>query len=191
MPNTTSYDDRELAERFRDGEQEAVRELYRRFSGPLFALSRFLLADREDARDAVQQTFLQAWRASGRYDPDRPLSAWLYQICRRVCIDRYRTTRRAAHVIAAVAPTINVSTDGPTMERTWTVFEVRRAIETLRAHEREMVRLADLEGWSFPQISDHLGIPVGTVKSRSFRAHRHLAEALAHLAPRATEERAA
>jgi len=193
---STTTDDHDLAVRFRNGDEHAVREVYERFAGPLFTLSRSKLADREDAHDAVQQTFLQAWRAAGRYDPDRPLSAWLYQICRRVCIDGYRQSRRAENITAAVTAetatsTGEISTIGATMEQTWTVWEMRRAVDELPAHERVIVRLADLEGWSLPEIAAHLGIPVGTVKSRSFRAHRHLAKALAHLRPAASDERVA
>ena len=191
MSTTTTDHDHELAMRFRHGDPDAVRDVYRRFSGPLYTLSCSMLADRDDAHDAVQQTFLQAWRAADRFDPERPLSAWLYQICRRVCIDRYRRASRAADVLSAVRPVTALSTDGPTMEQTWTVWEVRRAIDDLPDHEGVIVRLADLEGWSLPRIADHLGIPVGTVKSRSFRAHRHLAETLAHLRAPAIEEWAA
>jgi RNA polymerase sigma-70 factor, ECF subfamily len=189
--STTTTDDRDLAVRFRNGDPDAIREVYRRFSGSLFTLSRSMLADAEDAHDAVQQAFLQAWRAASQYDPERPLSAWLYQICRRVCIDSYRRSVRAADVVAAVRQEAEVVTTGSTMEQTWTVWEVRRAIDELPPHEREIVRLADLEGPSLPEIAAHLGIPVGTVKSRSFRAHRHLADLLAHLRPAVTDERVA
>ena len=130
---TIDRHDHGLAVRFRDGEPDAIRDVYRLFSGPIFALSRSMLADREHAHDAVQQTFLQAWQAADRYEPDRSLSAWLYQICRRVCIDRYRRERRTAESLTATGSLDDVSTDGPSMEETWTSFEVRWAIERLPA----------------------------------------------------------
>jgi RNA polymerase sigma-70 factor (ECF subfamily) len=128
----------------------------------------------------VQQTFLQAWRAAGRFDTTRPQSAWLYAIARRVCIDEYRKASRAP-AVARDDDTIDGVVEGPSLDRAWTVWEVRRAIDELPADERLVVRLASLEGWSLPEIADHLGLPLGTVKSRSFRAHRRLAAALAHL----------
>src|SRR5262245_7506493 len=82
--------DRELSLRFHRGDPDAIREVYGRYAGPLFTLSRSMLGNRIEAEDAVQQTFLQAWRGAARFDPERPLSSWLYQICRRVCIDSYR-----------------------------------------------------------------------------------------------------
>src|SRR4029450_8654040 len=112
-------DDHDLAVRFRDGDPDAIREVYRRYSGPMFALSRTLLADNDHAKDAVQQTFLQAWRAADRFDPERSLSAWLHQICRRVCIDRYRRERRSRAAITSTGSVDDVSTEGPSMEQTW------------------------------------------------------------------------
>ena len=66
-------------------------------------------------------------------------------------------------------------------ERTWEAFEVRAALDQLPADEREVVRLAHFGGLTHSEIADELQVPVGTVKSRSFRAHRRLAGLLAHL----------
>lgn len=188
---TIDRNDYELAVRFRDGDPDAIREVYRLFSGPVFAICRSMLADSEHAKDALQQTFLQAWQAANRFDPDRPLSAWLYKICRRVCIDRYRRERRATGALTTTGSLGDLSTDGPSMEGTWTTWEVRRAIDALPEPEREIVRLAHLEGWSMSQIAELLDIPIGTVKSRSHRAHRRLVESLAHLAPDVCSDRVA
>src|SRR5438309_1975520 len=92
---STTDDERDLALRFQTGDPDAVRQVYRRYAGPVHTLCRSLLGDPALVDDAVQQTFLQAWRAAGRFDPSRPLSAWLYAIGRRVCIDEYRKARRA------------------------------------------------------------------------------------------------
>src|SRR4051812_39398712 len=92
--NTTD-DERDLAVRFRTGDADAVREVYRTYAGRIHVVCRSLLGDPALVDDAVQQTFLQAWRAAARFDAGRPLSAWLYAIARRVCIDEYRKARRA------------------------------------------------------------------------------------------------
>jgi RNA polymerase sigma-70 factor (ECF subfamily) len=180
MDATTAADERDLAWRFRAGEAEAVREVYRRYAGRLAAVARSMLSDPAVIDDVVQQTLLQAWRASATLDADRCLSAWLYAICRRVCIDEYRRSTRVP-TPGAPGGTVDGVVDGPSLERAWTAWEVRRAIDELPDDERVIVRLAHLEGWSLPEIAGHLGLPVGTVKSRSFRAHRRLAVALAHL----------
>jgi RNA polymerase sigma-70 factor (ECF subfamily) len=180
---SATIDDRGLARRFRDGDPEAVRAVYRRHAGSMLVLARSRLADPERAHDAVQQAFLQAWRAAATYDPSRPLATWLYSITRRVCVDLYRRDRRRAvltdsgdspdEVVADVAP--------GGVERSWEAHEVRAAVDRLRAEEREIIRLAYFEGLALPEVAERLGLPLGTVKSRSFRAYRRLAQQLGHL----------
>jgi RNA polymerase sigma-70 factor (ECF subfamily) len=178
---TIERNDGGLGVRFRDGDDEAFREVCQRFVGPLLRFSTSQLGDSQDARDAVQQTLLQAWRACRRFDPDRSLSAWLFQICRRVCIDRHRQKGRAARALTEVGSVADAVTEGPSIERIWDCWEIRRAIAALPHREREVVQLQYLDGWSCRQIAEHLEIPVGTVQSRSFYARRRLADALAHL----------
>ena len=176
--------DSHLAARFRAGDPEAVRAVFRRYSGPMLTVARSSLADRDLAEEAVQQAFVQAWNASSTYDPERPLSTWLYAITRRVCIDLYRRERRHALVSdtgelpeeVAVEDEVAVAA-----ERSWQAWEVRRAVDSLRDDEREVVRLSHFEGLSFPELAQRLGIPLGTVKSRSHRAYRRLGEELRHL----------
>lgn len=173
--------ERELRRRFKNGDPDAVRELYARYARQLYALSRTHLADREHAREAVQQTFLQAWRAAASFDADRPLGPWLFQICRHVCIDRFRREKQPPDRLDdhELDPALTIA--GPSIERSWIVWEVRRAIEQLPIESREIIRLLHLEGWTVEQIARHLALPVGTVKSRSFRAHKRLVAALGHL----------
>ena len=71
--------------------------------------------------------------------------------------------------------------DAPAFETTFQQFQVRRALDDLPDGEREVARLSHLVGLSHPEITDRLGVLVGTVKSRSARAHRRLAAALSHL----------
>src|SRR3954454_6528535 len=155
---STTDDERVLALRFRTGDADAVREVYRRYAGRLHVLCRSMLGDPALVDDAVQQTFLQAWREASRFDARRPLSAWLYAIGRRVCIDEYRKASRAP-AVGREDGEIDGVVDGPSLERVWTVWEVRRAVDELPTDEREVVRLASLEGWSLPEIADHLGLP--------------------------------
>ena len=67
------------------------------------------------------------------------------------------------------------------MEQAWTAFEVRRAIDELPPDTREIVRLIHLDGWTVQQTAELLDLPLGTVKSRSFRAHKRLSMMLAHV----------
>lgn len=69
----------------------------------------------------------------------------------------------------------------PGLESAWEMFEVRRALDDLPDDEREVIRLNHFAGLSHAEIADHIGIPLGTVKSRSHRAHQRLSELLKHL----------
>ena len=75
------------------------------------------------------------------------------------------------------------ATDGPSLERSWEAWQIRKALDELPVDERAVVRLAYVEGLTHSETADRLGIPIGTVKSRTYRAHRRLSELLAHLAP--------
>lgn len=175
-------DDAELGERLRAGDPDALRELYRRFAGAVFTVARAYVHDRGRAEEVVQQTFLNAWRAGGTLHAGSRLSPWLYQIARRCALDAVRAEarrRRRPVPLASGQP----NDPATVVEQTWEAFEVRRAIDALPPAERETARLAHVEGLTQREIAERLGVPVGTVKSRLGRAHRHLTEALAHVAP--------
>ena len=75
-------DDTELNRLFRGGDESAVREIYARFGGPMFAVAMTMLGNRELASECVQQAFVKAWRASQTFDPERELRPWLATITR-------------------------------------------------------------------------------------------------------------
>ena len=157
--------------------------MYQAYGRLVYAVAYNVLADRGLCEDATQQTFLKAWRAAGSVDLDRELGPWLAAIAKRVAIDVYR---REAH--RAVIPLEAVAPDNPALvsppvaaEDASDVWEVRRAVSALPEEEREVVRHQHFDGLTHAQIATRLGIPVGTVKSRSFRAHRRLAAELGHV----------
>lgn len=171
-------DDTVLNTRFREGDEAAVRAVYQRYGGAMFAVAMSMLSNRDLAAECVQQAFVRAWRGARSFDPERELRPWLATITRRVAIDIYRREARTrsephAEVDDTVVPIA--------FERTWEAFEVRAALDQLPADEREVVRLSHFEGLPHPEIAERLGVPIGTVKSRSFRAHRRLAGLLSHL----------
>ncbi|MGH8945574.1 MAG: RNA polymerase sigma factor [Acidimicrobiia bacterium] len=168
--------DQEILESFRAGDETAVKAVYERFSGPVFAISMSILRDRDLAADATQQTFVKAWQAAHTYDSRREMAPWIYTIARRTAIDMYR--RRQRSIPSDSVDRIVLS---PGLDTVWEIFEVRTALERLSDEEREVIRLSHFEGFTHIEIAEHLGIPVGTVKSRSHRAHQRLLELLGHL----------
>jgi RNA polymerase sigma-70 factor, ECF subfamily len=175
--------DARVRNRFRDGDADAVRAVYRAYARLVYAVAYKVLADRDLCEEATQQTFLKAWRAAASIDPDRELGPWLATIARRVAIDVYRReAHRAASPLEAIAPDDPALVSPPmAVEDAYHVWEVRRAVCALPEEEREVVRQQHFAGLTHAQIATQLGLPVGTVKSRSFRAHRRLAIELGHL----------
>ncbi|HEY7070059.1 MAG TPA: sigma-70 family RNA polymerase sigma factor [Acidimicrobiales bacterium] len=176
---TRSAADGELARRFAAGDPSAVRVVYDRFSGPVMTVATSRLHDRALAEEAVQEVFLKAWQAHARYDPQRPLSPWLYAIARRTAADIARRERRRPRTTSL--PRGLAAPEAATFTGTWEQWTVRRALQDLPAGERELLRLTHYRGLTQAEIAETLGIPVGTVKSRVHRAHRRLAGRLAHL----------
>jgi RNA polymerase sigma-70 factor (ECF subfamily) len=168
--------DREVLERFRDGDEAAIKAVYERFGGPVYAVSISILHDDGLAADATQQTFVKAWRAASTYDPERDLAAWIYTIARRTAIDIYRKRSKVTP-----SDTIEIAVHAPGLETAWETFEVRSALDQLPDDERNIIRLSHFAGLSHQEIADHLGIPIGTVKSRSYRAHQKLIGLLRHV----------
>jgi RNA polymerase sigma-70 factor (ECF subfamily) len=168
----------ELGQRFAAGDPDALRQVYRRYGGPVFAIAHRILRDRELTEDAVQRTFLNAWRAADRFDGAKDLGPWLFTIARRAAIDVYRREKR--HRAEELADH-DLSILPVSFESTWAAWEVRKAIEQLPSEEREVLHATHFEGLTHAEAGDKLGLPIGTIKSRSHRAYRRLAELLSHL----------
>jgi RNA polymerase sigma factor (sigma-70 family) len=180
---TRSAIDARVRTRFSEADPDAVRAVYKAYGRLVYTVAYRLLADRSLSEEATQQTFLKAWRASAQIDPSRDLGPWLATIARRVAIDLHRRERRhSADPLDAVASEHPALVSLPlTIETAYEVWEVRRALSALPAEDQEVVRLQHFEGLTHAQIAQRLGVPVGTVKSRSFRAHKRLATNLRHV----------
>jgi RNA polymerase sigma-70 factor (ECF subfamily) len=175
--------DRAVRTRFREGDPDAVRAVYTEYGRLVYAVAFRALGDHGLAEEATQQTFLRAWRAADRLDPEREMAPWLAAIVRRVAIDVHRREAlRSADPIDELSPgDPALVSSTPAVEGVIDTWEVREAVAALPADEAAVVRLQHFEGLTHTQIADRLGVAVGTVKSRSFRAHRQLATVLGHL----------
>jgi len=164
-------------------EPAAVRELYREYGRLVYAVAHRVLGRDDLAEEAVQQTFVRAWQAADRFDVERDPAPWLATIARRAAIDLYRHEARRptsplAHVAVDDRAVVSMPPEPDTLDAVW---HVRRAIDALPHDEATIVRLQHLDGMTHAEISEKLGIALGTVKSRSHRAHHKLAARLGHL----------
>ncbi len=174
----------DLAVKFARGDPDAVRAVYGRYGRFVYAVAFKVLGDRGLAEEATQQTFLAAWRAAASFDVSRQLGPWLATIARRIAIDIHRREARrpvgvALEEVDPAAP--ELVTRPVSIETAYEIWEVRRALDELPEEERRVIRLAHFEGLTHAQIAARLDVPVGTIKSRTFRAHRRLAGLLGHL----------
>jgi RNA polymerase sigma-70 factor (ECF subfamily) len=172
---------RELAHRLATGDPDATRLLYRAYGRLVFSIAFRILGDTGQAEDATQAAFTKLWQASSRVDPDRDVRPLLFTIARRASYDLNDSARLRRWDPLENAPEQAVD-DGT--ERLAAQWQVREALDQLPDEERKVISLQHLDQMSHSEIAQHLGLPLGTVKSRSFRAHKHL---LAILKPR-TEE---
>jgi RNA polymerase sigma factor (sigma-70 family) len=168
---------------FQRREASGVRALYREYGRLVYAVAYRVLGQHDLAEEATQQTFVSAWQAADRFDVDRDAASWLATIAKRAAIDIYRReARRSAVALSQVAADdpalVTLPPDLDTLDAVW---HVRRAIDALPPEEATIVRMQHLDGMTQSEISEELDLALGTVKSRSHRAHRKLAAMLGHL----------
>lgn len=169
--------DSELIQAAATGDRSAFEDLYRRYARPVFGLALRRLGDRGRAEDAVQETFASIWRSAGSYRPERgPGAPWLYAVARNAIVDRARSrTEIPAEIPDAAA---DAAGPGDRAEQGWVAWRVHRALEELPEREREVIALAYWSGLSQSEVAEFLGIPLGTVKTRTRAALGRLADVL-------------
>jgi RNA polymerase sigma-70 factor (ECF subfamily) len=158
--------DGELIQRVAERDAGAFELLYRRYARPVFGLALRRLGDRMRAEDAVQETFAALWRSARTYRPERgPGAPWLYAVARNAIVDRARNrTEAPAEVPDAASLEL-----GPAerAEASFVSWRVHRALEGLPQSERDVIELAYWGGLSQSEVASFLGIPLGTVKTRT------------------------
>jgi RNA polymerase sigma-70 factor, ECF subfamily len=194
LPLTTCSDE-ELMTRFCHGQAEAFGVLVRRYERELYGYLRRYLGDGSLAEDVFQNTFLQVYVKSGRYEPGRPVRPWLYTIATHQAIDALR--RNGRHQAVSLEQQAEAA-DGE-MHGLLEMLEgrgpgplesasdeerrrrVRATVDRLPDFLRQVLILAYYQGLKYREIADALDIPVGTVKSRLHAALVKLQEAWAGL----------
>jgi RNA polymerase sigma factor (sigma-70 family) len=152
-----------------------------------YTLARYLLRDQHEAQDAVQDAALRAIRYFETYR-DGDARAWLLAIVRNCCLTRHRRARVERETIS-FGDDVDIAHEGRgTDARAIAQSEraaLQRALDELPAEFREVIVLREVQELSYREISDVVGVPIGTVMSRLARARRRLASALGYDAPEA------
>jgi len=174
----------------RAGEDSAYETLVRTHSGRMLAVARRFMANEDDAREAVQEAFVSAFRAMGRFEGDARLSTWLHRIVVNACLMKLRTRRRKPEesideLLPSFAENGHLQVSGAgwdgadrLLERGETRSQVREAIEQLPDGYRTVLLLRDIEEFDTEQTAEALGLSKAAVKTRLHRARQALRQLL-------------
>ena len=161
-----------LSARFREGDERALEEVYRRWSPVIYTLALRSLGDRGDAEDVTQKTFVSAWTSRSSYDPERArLSTWLVVIAKR----RIADTHEARSKVRALNEQLQRTTlpdelvTAPEVDLGETIL-VAHGLEQLEPDARRVMQMAFFDDLTHQEISSRLGMPLGTVKSHIRRS---------------------
>lgn len=181
------------AEGARVGDDPDLRARFEREALPLlpslYSAALRLTRNPSDAEDLVQEVYLRAFRGFGRFEEGTNLRAWLYRILMNTFINAYRKRQREPATVQEEdipdwylydrlgASGVEASAETEVLDRL-PDEDVRRALEALPERFRVAVLLADVEGFSYREIAEILGVPIGTVMSRLHRGRKALQKAL-------------
>ena len=160
----------DLLTRIVAGDREAFGAFYDRHAPVLFGFCVRILRDARDAEDVLQETFVQAWRDAGRFDPARAsVKTWLFTIARSRALDRWRSRRSAENRFPAGGSDFldRAAADEGGADATAMRDYVGRCLATLSEAEQAVLRLAYFDGYTQEEIAARLNEPLGTVKSRT------------------------
>ncbi len=174
-------DDAAAIERCQQGDREAFRHLVERYQKRAVGHAVAILFDRDDAEDAVQEAFIDAFKAIGTFDTSRTFYQWFYVLLRNRC---YKLTSKRRPTESLDEALLLTSPRGMADE---TRIALEKALHSLTREEREIVSLKYFSGLSYDELATHLQIPRGTVMSRLFYARRKLQGELAGILIREEE----
>jgi len=172
--------DSELLQRYRQGDEEAFREIITRYKNPLYAFLRRFVSQDDVVEDVFQETFLQLYASRDSFDSNRPLRPWLFTIAANKAKDALRKMQRQSSMsMGAIADAgdfsldevVNILTSYDTtpedeVSAEETAQRVRQVISEMPENLRGILILAYFEQFSYKHMAEILSIPIGTVKSR-------------------------
>lgn len=166
--------DRDLVRKYLDGERAAGDELVNRFHRSVFNVALRMLGNVQDAEDVTQTTFGNAFVALDTYDPKYRFFSWIY----RMAVNESLNTMKRRRNVVSLDSSIDVEASDESESAGEAEDLVGKALLDLKPDDRAVVVLKHFVSFSYEEISDVLGVPVKTVKSRLFTARERLRQSL-------------
>lgn len=177
---STIEEEQALVRRAQTGDREAFAVLVRHSYTRVFRVALRIVRNREDAAEVCQETFVRAVQSIGRFDPERPLFPWLYQICRNLSLNRVQRLRdREIGLPEFDLSETRLATPEEDVIRAEQSARVRRAVDQLAEHHRTIIVLSHFDECSYEEMAQILAVPIGTVMSRLYNARKKLRALLA------------
>lgn len=163
----------ELVARAQAGDERAFETLVRTHIDAVYGHALRFFGDPTAAEDATQEVFVKVFRSLGSFDGRSSFSTWLFRVTRNVCLDMARARTRVP--VPMDLTDFDPPRTGDASDAIALAQAVETAIRTLPPEEREALGAIALFDLSYEQAAEALGVPIGTVKSRVFRARKALA----------------
>lgn len=161
------------------GADQLLEDLHTEYSHKLYNYTLSILRSREDAEDAVQTTFMNAFGSIQAGRVPRQEASWLFRIAKNVCLNRIRTQqRKPSHTIDGI-DVASLHTVEDVLDQKLHVVALRRALDNLPEQQRTAIVMRELQGASYTEIAEAMHTTQGAVESLIFRARKHLATAMA------------
>jgi RNA polymerase sigma-70 factor (ECF subfamily) len=173
----------DIIEACKQGDRDAFHHLFEAHKDRVYTIAFHYSGDAAMAHDVTQQVFLKLFTSINQFQENSQFTTWLYRIVANTCTDEHRKRRR----FVPFSPEIEVktmvgkATQEETYQRRQVADSVRGAIAELTPKLRLPILLKYVEGLSYDEIAESLGISIGTVSSRLNRGHKMLARKLGHL----------
>lgn len=187
-----SLEEESLLARARQGDLEAFERLAAAYERKVYNLAYRLTGNHDDASDVAQEALIKVYTSLGDFRGDASFSTWLYRVVSNASLDELRRRKRQratsldepmATDDGGLARQLADQGDGPeeALDRKELQTMVQRAISALDDEHRVVIVLRDIQGYSYQEIADYLGLSLGTVKSRLNRARTALQKKFSEL----------
>jgi len=161
----------------RDGQSLAL--LYERYSAALFGIIRGMINDEELGREVLQDAFVKIWQNADKYDATKGrLFTWMVQVTRRLAIDSIRSKQFKTDRKTDMLPDSVSNSSSLSEETNLKDIGLRRVVEQLDEQHRSIITLLYFQDYTQKEVSEELGIPLGTVKTRTRKAMERLRDIL-------------